>query len=126
MGKVRFLLLGIILTLTGACATSPPADPAALKGMIRTYESICIQETTSDVELTELLNGLDLTPNAFCNCMGQTVFGSFTQNDFRRFIHDSNKYGEDVGYREPWESRIEIATFRCLGDETISGRQAAL
>jgi hypothetical protein len=58
-----------------------------------------------------------MTPSEFCNCVGHEVFGPLTQDELEEFARDIRKYGDDVGHHDPWESRVEIAVFRCFDVE---------
>ena len=75
MDSLRFLLIGAALLLASACATSPPADPAEVRGLIRAYEPECVREVRADADSSRLIAQIDVTANNFCKCMGQEFFG---------------------------------------------------
>ena len=123
MDTLRLLLIGTALLLASACAASPPADPAEVKGLTRAFEPECVREMKADDDSHRLITQIDVTAHDFCKCMGQEFFGPFTRNDLKRFMRDSARY-DDIAEHEPWETRASSAALRCLGDETLSGEQA--
>ena len=116
MDTIRWMFVGFVLLCTAACASSPPANPAELRGLIRIYEPECMREIESDADTLRMMSQAGITADDLCKCTGQKIFGSFTENDLKQFMRDSSKY-DDVSDHEPWESRIYSATLRCLGGE---------
>ena len=123
MVALRFFLIATALVFTAACSTSPPADPAEMRGLARAFEPECVREMKADADSRRLITQIDVTAHDFCKCMGQEFFGPFTQNDIKQFMRDSKRY-DMITEHEPWESRSNSAILRCLGDETLSGEQA--
>ena len=103
MDVLRLLLMGTALLLASACAASPPADPAEVRGLTRAFEPECEREMKADADSHRLIAQLDVTTHDFCECMGQEFFGQFTQNDLKQFMRDSARY-DDISEHEPWES----------------------
>ena len=122
--KLSVMLWGVLSLSLTACAPAtspepmPAADPDVIKGFVRIFEGACMKEIEamppSELqEFTELLSYNKITVDDFCECTGQTIFGSFTQDDMDQLMRDSLKY-ESPAEHEPWKTRTVRATLRCL------------
>ena len=125
MRNVRLSSLLLVLAVSAACAPesfpgpTTAADPVAVEGWIRLYQTTCKREFDSDntpknKKLRRNLHYFSMSSDTFCKCFGREFMNSISQKEFDQLARDVAD--GKASTRESWKTRGNRATRRCLAD----------